>query len=1151
MFNMNERVYNPRSQIQSVPHQVSMFHPQASQVIYPQPSMIHPQSYQVIHPQSYQVIHQQTSQAPVVSLQSSADPILVDSSLVVPYLLPTDDPLKCLNKVLTFMSTILALSYPSSNNQIETSSNPMHQVAMKERHALSYVDNSSKSNDDMARKYTHSNTVQHAECFKKKMLLAQLQEAGIQLTDGVEVYDLDCDDVPDVQPVQGRQVRPSSVQSSVVNHSETKITSDSNIIPYSQYMKELQQTTINLENKSVNDSLTAELERYKEQVKVLKEGQKVDLKSKDNILDSCEQSVKIDRLKQTLSEHLKEKESLMQTVTLLKNDFKKEESRNIDREIAIEKKIKQLDNIVYKRDQSTQTKAQQLKPKLYDGNVIKNTSAIMILDSKKTLMLAEECRLKMLLKQQDLMVLEKKVNTTPVDYAILVLLEDPPKLRFRKNFLKSACSVARERHDHKKLKERINSLSGNMNEDKVKKDIEEIETINIELDHRVLAITALKEELRKLKGKSVVSCRESVNKPKVIAPVVHKVELEPLSPKLKNNREAHVDYIRITKENVDTLRDVVKQAKTSNPLDKALAYALNDRARAKAVKSNKMKEWKPTVPPKIPVKSTVITNKKPSSASQWRLKETNHASSSSAPKIVESRTANHLEPNNHMGSNVSISPSSSVQCKSYKSYLDNTSGPVPQRKERCTLQCALSSKEDKSSMKKDIVVYVSRYLTCLKVKTEHQRPFGLLQQPEIPKWKWKRIAMDFVTKLPRTSSGHDTIWVISFHIDVLANNARGIRNVIPLDEIRVDAKLNFVEEPVEILKREFKKLKQSRIAIVKVVFGRRCICLFDLATVTLLSMDLLWFEMICDHPALASYVLAPAGALDNAAKDDDIKCWYVPLHTRGEYRWPSSGQGDEVYDGVDEVPKLSTIIAQQLQNLLPTILAQVGNQGSNQRNPRNQNGNAVNDNIQGDVRNVIVNNTTNGLIDGVRKAKSGSTLLFNCREEFCLVNEMQKLETEFWNHDKAGAGHVAYTDRFHELDRVVQKAGTLTDEAARIESQKKNREKRGNGGVPNRDRNVRDENKRTRTRNAFATTTNPVRRQYNGSILKYVSCNLHHPPEIPCRPCFNCGRPRHMAKDCRVAPRMVNQMNARNPTDAPGACYEYGGTDHFKEACPR
>ncbi|GKC75193.1 hypothetical protein Tco_1125967 [Tanacetum coccineum] len=169
---------------------------------------------------------------------------------------------------------------------------------------------------------------------------------------------------------QAVQIMSSSKQSNVVNHSETEITSDSNIIPYSQYVIESQQaavqnsnssaqqdalilsvieqlktqvancTKINLENKSVNDTLTAELERYKEQVKVLNEGKNVDLKNNDNVSDSCAQSVEIDCLMQTISEHLKEKESLMQTVSLLKDDFKKEESRNIDREIALEKRIK-------------------------------------------------------------------------------------------------------------------------------------------------------------------------------------------------------------------------------------------------------------------------------------------------------------------------------------------------------------------------------------------------------------------------------------------------------------------------------------------------------------------------------------------------------------------------------------------------------------------------------------------------------------------------------------------------------------------------------------------------------------------------------------------------------------------------------------------
>ncbi|GJU61274.1 hypothetical protein Tco_1243109 [Tanacetum coccineum] len=119
---------------------------------------------------------------------------------------------------------------------------------------------------------------------------------------------------------QGVQVIPSSKQSNVLNHSESEITSDSNIIPYSQYVTESQQATvqnsnssaqkdaliltvieqlktqvvnytkINLDNKSVNDTLTAELKRYNEQVKVLKEGQNVDLKSKNNVSDSSAQS---------------------------------------------------------------------------------------------------------------------------------------------------------------------------------------------------------------------------------------------------------------------------------------------------------------------------------------------------------------------------------------------------------------------------------------------------------------------------------------------------------------------------------------------------------------------------------------------------------------------------------------------------------------------------------------------------------------------------------------------------------------------------------------------------------------------------------------------------------------------------------------------
>ncbi|GJU47571.1 putative reverse transcriptase domain-containing protein [Tanacetum coccineum] len=162
------------------------------------------------------------------------------------------------------------------------------------------------------------------------------------------------------------------------------------------------------------------------------------------------------------------------------------------------------------------------------------------------------------------------------------------------------------------------------------------------------------------------------------------------------------------------------------------------------------------------------------------------------------------------------------------------------------------------------------------VKAEHQRPSGLLQQPEIPEWKWDKITMDFITKLPRSKSGHDTIWVIEMtdYFALLLDCAKSIRtrfdmsklnipkwdgqkttskvvlikenlkaardpskramliiDAKPLeyevgdhkvesitlkDEIKVDKTLRFVEEPVEIMDRDVKRLKRSKILLVKV-----------------------------------------------------------------------------------------------------------------------------------------------------------------------------------------------------------------------------------------------------------------------------------------------------------------------------------------------
>ncbi|GKC89218.1 putative reverse transcriptase domain-containing protein, partial [Tanacetum coccineum] len=102
----------------------------------------------------------------------------------------------------------------------------------------------------------------------------------------------------------------------------------------------------------------------------------------------------------------------------------------------------------------------------------------------------------------------------------------------------------------------------------------------------------------------------------------------------------------------------------------------------------------------------------------------------------------------------------------------------------------------------------------------------------------------------------------------------------------------------------------------------------------------------------------------------------------------------------------------------------------------------------------------------------------------------------------------------------MQKASTLTDQAIRNGSLKRNPERRRNDGEPSRDRNGKDDNKRTKTGNAFATTTNPMRKEYSGATTKCENCNLHYSPESPCRACFNCNCFGHFAKDCKMAPRM-------------------------------
>ncbi|GJR13867.1 putative reverse transcriptase domain-containing protein [Tanacetum coccineum] len=211
-----------------------------------------------------------------------------------------------------------------------------------------------------------------------------------------------------------------------------------------------------------------------------------------------------------------------------------------------------------------------------------------------------------------------------------------------------------------------------------------------------------------------------------------------------------------------------------------------------------------------------------------------------------------------------------------------------------------------------------------------------------------------------------------------------------------------------------------------------------------------------------------------------------------------------------------------------------------------------------DVRNVIANNDQRGCTykeflacnPQEYDSKGGAIVYTHWIKKMESVQDMSGCGDNQKVKCTAGSFIVA-TTKPTTIQKAMQKAGTLTYEAIRNRSLKKNTEKRGNCGEPSRYGNVKDDNKRSRTGNAYATTTNPVRIEYTGTTPKYTNYNLHHLPESPCQACFSCNHRGHLAKDCRLVPRMVNQMNARKPTAARGTCFKCGGTDHFNVACPR
>ncbi|GJR47471.1 hypothetical protein Tco_1315574 [Tanacetum coccineum] len=197
-------------------------------------------------------------------------------------------------------------------------------------------------------------------------------------------------------------------------------------------------------NKEQNsESVTAELERYKERVKTFEQRLNIDLSSREKMIDSqMDDMIKeklalkeqVDSLKQNLSKQIKEKECLLQTFTVFKSESKEKEDKYMENEIDLENKIKKLDNIIFKvgyQNPFYLKKAHRIKPTLYDGRVISAKHvAMLVINDEEILILEEESRLKMSEKEKDPEAIKQNISHKPIDYEKLNRLSDDFGKRF-------------------------------------------------------------------------------------------------------------------------------------------------------------------------------------------------------------------------------------------------------------------------------------------------------------------------------------------------------------------------------------------------------------------------------------------------------------------------------------------------------------------------------------------------------------------------------------------------------------------------------------------------------------------------------------------------------------------------------------------------
>nr|GEX43716.1 reverse transcriptase domain-containing protein [Tanacetum cinerariifolium] len=517
----------------------------------------------------------QMEYAPTVHQQSEfSSP---ETGLVVPVFQKGDDPINAVNHMMSFLTAVVTSRYPATNNQLRTSSNPRQQATI---------------NNGRVTIQPIQGRKRDAEWFKDKVLLVQalangqvlqeeelefLADPGIAKTlstqyavtnnaayqaDDLDAYDSDCDEL-------------NSAKIALMNSSSAALQDDLILSVIEQLKTQVVNCTkINQDNKNVNEILTAELERYKNQERILKEQNNV-----DNASVSYEQSLEIEKLKHTLSEHLKENESLKQKVTLLTNDFQKEESRNIDRELALEKQDFETRFVPQAELSAEQAFWSRYSVQPEEPNLSVSTT---IVDAPKELLKvimvnSSLKKLKFHLASFD-MVVKERTTATAITEGTWGF--EHTKACFRDDIIPFAVNqhcVAKNKFQDKMenvLKDNERLLEQAISVDIVNIVVHDyVTSADKTVKEKVLVITALKETLSKLKGKAVVN--EVVPLHSIDLELL-KIDVAPLAPKLRNNRTAHTDYLRHTQDEIATLWEIVESKRLLNPLNTSLNYAFSN-----------------------------------------------------------------------------------------------------------------------------------------------------------------------------------------------------------------------------------------------------------------------------------------------------------------------------------------------------------------------------------------------------------------------------------------------------------------------------------------------------------------------------------------------------------------------------------------------